>query len=292
MSKKNKTLDTLVDDIYDTIGVLSDGKQIKIPNKLLEELGVDIASAVSEWATPVQRNKATTQTLRMSNIGKPERQLWFDMHEDKDADSELHPTTLIKFLYGHILEVLLIFFVKLAGHKVTAEQKQVSVKGIKGHMDCKIDGEVVDIKTASGYAFKKFKEGTLAEQDNFGYLAQLAGYEHAEKTSEGGFLAFNKETGELALFKPQDLDKPNITSKIDRVKKIIKSDSPPDYCFDEVPEGKSGNMKLPRECTFCPYKFKCRTNSNDGAGLRVFNYAKGPVYFTKVVKEPNVEEVL
>ena len=102
MSKKNKTLDTLVDDIYNTIGVLSDGKPIKISNKLLEELGVDIAAAVSEWATPVQRNKATTQTLRMSNIGKPERQLWYDMHEDKDADSELHPTTLIKFLYGHI----------------------------------------------------------------------------------------------------------------------------------------------------------------------------------------------
>ena len=167
MSKKNKTLDTLVDDIYDTIGVLSDGKQIKIPNKLLEELGVDIASAVSEWATPVQRNKATTQTLRMSNIGKPERQLWFDMHEDKDADSELHPTTLIKFLYGHILEVLLIFFVKLAGHKVTAEQKQVSVKGIKGHMDCKIDGEVIDIKTASGYAFRKFKEGKTLKQRHY-----------------------------------------------------------------------------------------------------------------------------
>ena len=63
MSKKNKTLDTLVEDIYDTIGVLSDGKPIKISNKLLEELGVDIASAVSEWATPVKRNKATTQTL-------------------------------------------------------------------------------------------------------------------------------------------------------------------------------------------------------------------------------------
>jgi len=292
MTKKNKTLDTLVDDIYKTIGVLSDGKKIKLTDELLDQLGLDIVQAVKEWATPAKRNKATTKALRMSNIGKPERQLWYDMHEEKDADSEMHPTTFIKFLYGHILEALLLFFVKVSGHKVEAEQKEVSVKGIKGHMDCKIDGEVIDIKTASGYAFKKFKEGTLAEQDTFGYMAQLAGYEEAEQTSQGGFLAFNKETGELALFRPQDLDKPNITSKIDRVKKIIKSDSPPDYCFDAIPEGKSGNMKLPRECTFCPYKFKCRANSNDGAGLRVFNYAKGPVYFTEVVKEPNVEEVL
>lgn len=292
MTKKNKTLDTLVDDIYKTIGVLSDGKKIKLTDELLDQLGRDIVQAVKEWATPAKRNKATTQALRMSNIGKPERQLWYDMHEEKDAESEMHPATFIKFLYGHILEALLLFFVKVSGHKVEAEQKEVSVKGIKGHMDCKIDGEVIDIKTASGYAFKKFKEGTLAEQDTFGYMAQLAGYEEAEQTSQGGFLAFNKETGELALFRPQDLDKPNITSKIDRVKKIIKSDSPPDYCFDAIPEGKSGNMKLPRECTFCPYKFKCRANSNDGAGLRVFNYAKGPVYFTEVVKEPNVEEVL
>ena len=292
MSKKNKSLDTLVEDIYNTIGVLADGNKIKISNKLLEELGIDIVSAVKEWATPVKRNKATSQTLRMSNIGRPERQLWYDMHEERDTSSSIEPSTFIKFLYGHILEALLIFFVKLAGHKVTAQQKQVSVKGIKGHMDCKIDGEVVDIKTASGYAFRKFREGTLAEQDTFGYLAQLAGYEAAEQTSEGGFLAFNKETGELALFRPQDLDKPNIKDKINKVKQIIKSDSPPDYCFAEIPEGKAGNMKLPKECTFCPYKFKCRSDSNNGEGLRVFSYAKGPVYFTKVVKEPNVEELL
>lgn len=292
MSKKNKSLDTLVEDIYNTIGVLADGNKIKISNKLLEELGIDIVSAVKEWATPVKRNKATSQTLRMSNIGRPERQLWYDMHEERDTSSSIEPSTFIKFLYGHILEALLIFFVKLAGHKVTAQQKQVSVKGIKGHMDCKIDGEVVDIKTASGYAFRKFREGTLAEQDTFGYLAQLAGYEAAEQTSEGGFLAFNKETGELALFRPQDLDKPNIKDKINKVKQIIKSDSPPDYCFAEIPEGKAGNMKLPKECTFCPYKFKCRSDSNNGEGLRVFSYAKGPVYFTKIVKEPNVEELL
>ena len=269
MSKKNKSLDTLVEDIYNTIGVLADGNKIKISNKLLEELGIDIVSAVKEWATPVKRNKATSQTLRMSNIGRPERQLWYDMHEERDTSSSIEPSTFIKFLYGHILEALLIFFVKLAGHKVTAQQKQVSVKGIKGHMDCKIDGEVVDIKTASGYAFRKFREGTLAEQDTFGYLAQLAGYEAAEQTSEGGFLAFNKETGELALFRPQDLDKPNIKDKINKVKQIIKSDSPPDYCFAEIPEGKAGNMKLPKECTFCPYKFKCRSDSNNGEGLRV-----------------------
>jgi hypothetical protein len=40
-------------------------------------------------------------------------------------------------------------------------------------MDCIIDGEVVDVKTASGYGFRKFKDGTLPEEDTFGYMAQL-----------------------------------------------------------------------------------------------------------------------
>ena len=36
------------------------------------------------------------------------------------------------------------------------------------HIDCKIDGEVVDIKTASNYAYKKFSEQTLRDDDPFG----------------------------------------------------------------------------------------------------------------------------
>jgi hypothetical protein len=171
-------------------------------------------------------------------------------------------------------------------------QKEVSVSGIKGHMDCKIDGEVVDIKSASSFAFKKFKDGTLAESDAFGYLSQLAGYEAAEKTNDGGFLVINKETGELTFFKPEDLDKPNIKNRIREVKRIVKRKTPPDFCYPTIPEGKSGNMKLPRECTYCPYKYECHKSSNDGKGLRVFNYAKGPTYFTKIINEPKVEEVL
>ena len=49
------------------------------------------------------------------------------------------------------MEDLLIFLVKLSKHQVTDEQKEVQVNGIQGHMDCKIDGEVIDIKTASGF---------------------------------------------------------------------------------------------------------------------------------------------
>ena len=132
------------------------------------------------------------------------------------AFSNAEMVTFIKFLYGHLLEEVVLFLVKLAGHKVTDEQKEVKVSGVYGHMDCKIDGEVIDIKTASSYAFRKFKNDTLKDDDTFGYLAQLSGYETAEKTKEGGFLVLNKESGELTLHRPSFFDKPNIkTNRLD-----------------------------------------------------------------------------
>ena len=102
----------------------------------------------------------------------------------------------------------------------------------------------------------------------------------------------NKETGELTTFIPDDLDKPNIKDKIKKVKAAIKKDTPPELCYQTIPEGASGNMKLPMDCVYCPHKFKCYEDSNDGKGLRVFKYAKGNVYFTEIKKIPNVEEVL
>ena len=197
----------------------------------------------------------------------------------------------IKFLYGHILEEVLLLLVKLSGHKVEGEQKEVSVDGVVGHMDCIIDGEVVDIKTASGFAFRKFKNGTLREDDPFGYLSQLSGYEEAEQKKNGGFLALNKETGELALYCPDELDKPNIRQRIKTIKDSLTIDSPPDKCYTSVTDGKSGNMKLPTGCVYCRHKNTCHQDANEGKGLRVFKYSNKLVYFTKVAKEPRVEEI-
>ena len=288
-TKKLPKLDTLVEDIYKTIGVLSEDKALNISDEDYERFGQDMSDALKGWATPQPRPKGG---LRMSNIGRPLRRLWYDLNLSGEHQEKIDPPTFIKFLYGHLLEVLLLFFVRLAGHVVSAEQKEVSVEGIKGHMDCVIDGEVIDVKTASGYAFKKFKEGTLAQNDAFGYLPQLAGYEEAEQTTEGGFLVMNKETGELTTFIPDDLDKPNIIHKIKEVKKAVSLDSPPTRCYNTIAEGVSGNMKLPMGCHYCPHKFTCYADSNEGQGLRTFAYAKGNVYLTNVEKLPNVKEII
>tara|TARA_R110000765_G_C18868752_1_gene600795 strand:- start:299 stop:1180 length:882 start_codon:yes stop_codon:yes gene_type:complete len=286
--RKLPKLDTLVEDIYSKIEFLSEGNQLEISEADLDTFGKDMADALKHWSTPQSRTK---DNLRMSNIGKPLRRLWFDA-KTADTKPEVHSAPLqIKFLYGHLLEVLILFFVRMAGHTVTSEQKEISVDGVKGHMDCVIDGEVIDVKTASGFAFKKFRDGTLADDDVFGYLGQLAGYEKAENTSEGGFLVMNKETGELTTFIPDDLDKPNINEKIKEVRSSLAVDTPPAFCYNPVPEGVSGNMKLARGCTWCPHKIECHKEANEGKGLRAFKYAKGLVYLTKVLKEPKVQEI-
>ena len=287
MTKSKKTLDTLVEDIYNKIGVLADGEHIDLDPETIDQFGESMKEILYKWSHPEPRSGAT---LRMSNIGKKPRQLWFDM-KSEDTAEKMPPSLFIKFLYGHLLEEIVLFLIKLSGHKVTSEQKEIKVSGIKGHMDCVIDGEVVDIKTASGFAFKKFRDGTLAENDMFGYMAQLAGYEAAEGTDNGGFLALNKESGELALYRPDNFDKPNIKKKITDIKKAVKLAKPPALCYSPVPDGKSGNMQLPRECVYCRHKFECHKDSNEGKGLRVFKYSNGLRYLTQTPKPPKVIEV-
>jgi len=141
-------------------------------------------------------------TLRLSAIGKPARQLWYDSRGVEKPD--FTGDQLLKFFYGDVIEEVLLTLAKLSGHSVTNEQQKVVVAGITGHMDAVIDGHVIDVKSASAMSFKKFKNGTLYEDDPFGYIAQVAGYEYNEGTNNGGLLAVNKSSGEIALFRPDE----------------------------------------------------------------------------------------
>jgi hypothetical protein len=72
----------------------------------------------------------------------------------------------------------------------------------------------------------------------------------------------------------------------------MEQDSPPDRCYDDIPDGVSGNRKLAIGCLYCSHKRTCWSDANQGKGLRVFQYAKGHRFLTNVAKEPNVDEVL
>jgi len=284
-----KPLNTLVPDIYGLLENLSNGEPLPITEEALDATMASMKEAILHWATP--RPRDTDFTVRMSNVGKPSRQMWFEKH-DPNGRGSVDGATQIKFLYGHVLEEIVLMLVRMAGHSVTDEQKEVTVNGIVGHMDCKINGQVVDVKSASKFAFNKFMKGTLADDDPFGYLGQLAGYEKAEGTDEGGFLVINKESGELCMYVPDDLDKPNIDTKINTLLDELKLDTPPELCYTPTPDGKKGNMQLPKGCTWCKYKHQCHKDANDGEGLRTFKYSTGYKYLTHVEVEPKVDEIL
>lgn len=282
-------LSTVVPDIYQHLEMLSEGKELPLTEEDIDNTLAGIKEALMSWARPSVRNKDFT--VRMSNVGKPSRQLWFEKR-DPEGRGGVDGPTQIKFLYGHLLEEIVLMLVRMSGHTVSDEQKEVVVDGITGHMDCKINGEVVDIKTASRFAFNKFREGRLSQDDPFGYLGQLAGYEKAEGTDGGGFLVLNKESGELCMYIPDDLDKPNIDAKISELLPALELDTAPELCYSPIPDGKKGNMKLPKGCSWCKYKYQCHKDANGGQGLRTFKYSNGLTYLTEVVVEPKVEEYL
>lgn len=227
------------------------------------------------------------RSLRLSNIGKPLRQIYLEVATNLIPEA-LTVSTKTKFLFGDFCEALMIALAMESGHTVTEQQKRVELEGIVGHIDCLIDGVLVDVKSASSFSFQKFKDGSIRNDDPFGYIFQLAGYSTALGLIDSAFLAFDKVAGHITLcsFDKQELEEFNVRAKIKQVKEILSSKESPAYCCTPIPEGKSGNEKLPTTGAYCPWKQHCYPD------LRTFIYSSGPVFLTKVSRLPNVFEKL
>lgn len=281
-----KTIDTLVTDIYETLEQGVDTSRADVQD-LLEEFGKDAQAAVAMMLSEGKREGK--QNLRLSQIGKPDRQIWYGLHGAKEEP--LTGQTRIKFLMGHLLEALLIALTKAAGHTVEDAQGEVVVEGVLGHQDCIIDGVLTDIKTASSYAFKKFKEGTLSDNDPFGYIAQISAYATKNDRKEAAFFAIDKNNSELTVLKVHEMEMIDAPARVRELKKVKEMDFPPARCYKDEPDGASGNRKLAIGCVFCSYKKDCWADANNGKGLRGFLYSNGVRYLTNVSKVPNVDEI-
>jgi hypothetical protein len=277
-----KTVHTLVDDIY---GLISNPSNFNPAN--VRSFGEALADRLSNRLS----EERGSGTLRASNIGKPcDRQLWYDIHSSSDREP-LPPAARLKYLFGDVLEELLLFLAKEAGHSVEHEQAEITVNGVKGHVDAVIDGRLVDCKSASSYAFTKFKEHGLESDDPFGYLDQLGTYLSGANTlpaltdkDVASFLVIDKSLGHITLdtYKKPDKD---YSALVDQKREMLSKEEPPERAFTDRPFQKSGNRKLDTACSYCPFRTKCWPN------LRTFIYSTGPVFLTSVIKEPNVPEV-
>ena len=291
-----KKIDTLVPDIEE---VLLNGVT-DVPEEKVQHFGQLVAKTMFERLN----EKRKEFTLRLSNIGNPcVRKLWLDKWKPEGKEP-LRASTKLKFLYGDLIELLVLFLADLAGHEVKDQQKERNLYGIKGHSDATIDGRIIDAKSASTFSFNKFRTGLKPEADSFGYLGQIGGYHKSAlddisvtDKQRASFLVIDKQHGHLVLdtheFNHDEIDwETHVKRRIDDVN---NPDVIPERAFPEAEDGythkdtkqfiPNGNKKLPVNCSYCDQKFNCYDN------IRIFLSSKGPVYFTKIVKEPRMKEV-
>jgi len=291
-----KQIKTLVNDIYDLFSLDPIKMDEKEVDKHIDTFGEMLKVHIKAFLYEKPRTRGN---LRLSAVGKPDRQLWYDVNSKNEVE-ELKPSTRIKFLYGYILEELLLLCASIAGHKVTDQQKEVNVEGVLGHQDAMIDDVLIDCKSASGFAFKKFKSNNLVGDDPFGYIGQISAY--AEANGLGGegvapdeviaaFLVIDKSSGEICLTPVRKMEKDNAKNRVSHLKKLVSNDLVPDRCYSPIADGESGNLKLPIGCVYCSHKRECWSDANQGKGLRAFKYSRGLTYLVRVTKEPKVEEV-
>ena len=271
-------LQNLVSDIHQS---LINGPPPKETD--LHKFLADVSSSITKAFSNRDEEGQIKNPLRFSSVGKPTRQLWY-ASRIADKAEPLHPATRIKFLYGDLIEHLLLLLIKSAGYKVTEEQGEKRIDGIVGHMDARVNGVVVDIKSASQHGFDKFVKGTIFDNDPFGYIAQLSGY--ADGEDEAAFIVMNKVTGQIYVCDIDSMEMIDFKEKVKSVKASLQKDTPPERCYADVPDGKSGNRKLAIGCAYCDFKVECWKDVNNGKGLRKFKYANGSRFFTHVAKRP------
>jgi hypothetical protein len=283
-----KTIETLVSDIHDLLGGKSPLEVLKKDGDLAKRFGERMQWLVHNRVLfPEER----TPRLSPSNIGRPcVRQTWLEINRPETTE-KLSPVTKLKFLYGDVIEELLLFLAEAAGHRVEGRQDRVEIEGIHGNRDVIIDGVLCDVKSASTYSFAKFRDGNLVNDDPFGYVGQIQTYLAASlddplitDKDRCAFFVMDKTLGHICLdIHPRvEFD----VKEIVRNKKAIMEDKQiPPRGFDPLPDGKSGNLKLPMNCSYCSVKHGCHD------GIRTFLYSYGPVHLTTVVKEPNVPEI-
>lgn len=278
-----KSINTLIKDVQDVLN--------RRDGYLTDNLSENIVGEINPRLHAAFAKRDERPTLRLSQMGsRCPRSLWASIHSPSVQEA-LPANAKLKYTFGHVIEGLLIALAKSAGHEVTGEGDELYAYGIKGHRDCVIDGCIVDVKSTSSFGYAKFKDRSIATNDPFGYLDQLDGYlvgsklDDLVRVKDRGYLwACDKQLGHMCLYE-HFLREAHIRERIDTYKRIVEGDTPPPCTCQTVADGKSGNIKLGVTASYNPYKFFCFPN------LRTFLYASGPVYLTKVVRQPDVPEL-
>ena len=260
-------------------------------SETIKQIGLDVmAAAARQFGGGKSRKDGFT--LRMSNVGRPTCQLWFDKNKPEEA-LPLPTTFVMNMMIGDIVEAVFKALLTEAGVRYEDTDKvslDVGDDSVSGSYDLIIDGAVDDIKSASDWSYRnKFESyDTLASGDGFGYVAQLAGYAKASGKKAGGWWVVNKANGQFKYVPAKGLD---VEEKVREISKTVQTvkENKFERCFEPVPEtfrGKpTGNKVLNDGCRFCSYRFSCWDNLTERPAVK--SQAKNPpiVAYVELAKE-------
>jgi len=233
--------------------------------EVIEQVGNDVKDALrKQFGGGIKRGDFR---LRMSNLGRPTCQLWFDKNKPEEASSKPN-NFMMNMMLGDIVEAVFKGLLRGAGVKYEEpDNVSLDVDGtnISGTYDLVIDGAVDDVKSASGWSYdNKFIDfETLKEGDAFGYVSQLVGYAKAAKKKIGGWWVVNKANGKFKYVSAENADENYEMRKIRATVETVKHNKFA-RCFEAIEEtfrGKpTGNKILGVSCGFCDYKKACWKN--------------------------------
>jgi hypothetical protein len=210
------------------------------------------------------RTKRRKFQLRMSNVGRPTCQLWFE----KNQPEKSHPlptTFVMNMMLGDIVEAVFKGLMREAKVKFDDSDKvflNIGNQKVSGTYDLVLNDAVDDIKSASDWSYRnKFESfDTVSADDAFGYVGQLAGYAKAVGKKAGGWWVVNKANGSFKYVPADNIDVDKEVAKLEENVKKVESNKF-ERCYDSEEEtfrGKpTGNRVLSKTCSFCRYKHAC-----------------------------------
>jgi len=233
-----------------------------ISDEVIDQVANDVRDALQrQFSGKVKRKDFR---LRMSNIGRPTCQLWYEKNKPETALPKSN-NFMMNMMLGDIVEAVFKGLLKAA--KVDYQDSENVILKLKddnvsGSYDLVIDGAVDDVKSASDWSYKnKFESyDTLSSGDGFGYVGQLAGYAKASGKKVGGWWVVNKANGHFKYVPASGL---NLDDEIKKIEDTVATVNTNKFerCFEpeiETFRGKeTGNTVLNSNCKFCDYRYDC-----------------------------------
>ena len=267
--------------------------ETNMADTIREQVAEDVKAALEKQFSGGPRDAFR---LRMSNIGRPTCQLWFDKNDPEDK-TPFPPHFLMNMIIGDIVEAVFKGLLRAADISFDDNDKVTLTLSdgtqIKGEYDMVLDGALDDVKSASPWSYNnKFaSSATLQQGDSFGYIPQLVGYARAAEKRLGGWWVVNKANGEFKYVSAEGIDEDEVIKQIEATVEYINSDAPFKRCFEAIPETHyrkpTGNLKLGVECGFCSYKHKCWPDMQTLPAVK--STAKEPPMVDYVLVDPQYE---